>query len=154
MKGKITYSRVIDVSFESLKADPLIILKKLPHIQRISKYGETSYFAIMKPFRFNAAFSVIGKGHITLVVDENEIRWIPCPDDEHPECNGDITGKATPTADGKTLVEGDIEMEHPFLNIVTWSAMRPWVERIAHAFMDEFVANFANSSYRNVIHPE
>lgn len=150
--GNIHYKGVVTVPFSMLKNDPLLILKNLPRVDTIEKIADMDYRVTLKPFVLHSALDVVAVGHVTLQVFEDRIEWIHSPNYNHEDCNGVIIGVAKPALDtNATFVEGDIELQHRFINNITWSIMKPVFEKIGQMFINEFNTNFHNPDFSNQI---
>lgn len=153
MKASIHYTQRVEVDFATLLNDPTLVIRNLPRVDKVYDHGAEGYYVISTPYVFHGALKVVGRGHVNIEVIDGEIHWLPCAE-EHETCNGRISGIAKATPDGKTFVDGVVEIEHPFINQVTWIAMQPLVARLGLKFMEEFAANLIDPAYENTILPE
>lgn len=149
MDFSLQYKQQTTLPYASIAVDPLIVLRKIPNVKSIVKHGN-GYIFTLKPYVAHRALSVTPVCYIELVVHDNYVEWLHAG--EHPEiCNGIIQGRATRTASNQTLIEGEITVKHPWLNELTWLPMKPLVYRAGRQYVNDFIANFNNPDFNNVL---
>lgn len=149
MKFTLPYSGNVWINFNELKNDPLLILRNLPDVQTIERIGHLEYKVIMKPIRFHDALTVQPKGFVVLEPTANSVVWKKSDLHDASDCNGVITGVATATPDLTTYISGNIEIEHPWLNNMTWAFMKGIVKKHGDNYIQQFIKNFKDPRYEN-----
>lgn len=140
----------LNVPFESLKADPLLVLKKFPQVESIRAVSPTMYFLETKPLKLTPTIWVRRRWMVNVSSTPDRVIWLP-DDDGIPDQGSDgwIEGYVESAGQGKSYVCLDMIQSHRMLNFMTISLFKKNIDRLALETVKEFEANFNNPLYWN-----
>lgn len=139
----------IDVPFQELLNDPLLVLKKFPMVDTLVAKGPLEYFLTTVPFALANTLKLRRCWHIKLEVQEDKLVWLPS--DEHADdgCDGWISGEITDASNDRSRVTLNAVMEHRLLNGVTSVLYRNAIRQAGYTFMMGFEKNFRTPDFQN-----
>lgn len=143
----------INVPFQMLLDDPLLVLKKFPMVATLEAHGPLDYFMVTEPFALTNTIRLRRRWHINLQVDaENQkLLWLPTPTAEGDGCDGWIEGECYDGGNGRTRVVLSAVMEHRFLNAVTTAIYKNAIHQAGYNFLMGFEKNFRNPLFENTV---
>lgn len=142
MKATLEFDRIVNIDFETIKADPLIIIQNLPRVDYIERLSEFDFRVYLKKVPLHRGIVVSPIGHINLQIHPNEIIWTKSTEHCDIQCNGLIEGSATPVDGNATAIRGTITMKHRLINTMTWPFAKGYIQTVGHRLVDEFCDNF------------
>lgn len=140
----------LNVHFETLKADPTLILKKFPQVESIAAVSPTMYFITTKPLKLTHSIWVRRRWAVNIATTEDRVVWLP-DDDGIPDQGSDgwIEGYVESAGPGKSYVCLNMIQSHRLLNFMTISLFKNNIDRLARETVKEFEQNFNDQSYWN-----
>lgn len=140
----------LNIPFDMLKADPLLVLKKFPQVESITPVSPNMYFIVTKPLKLTGSIWVRRRWMVNVSTTADRLVWLP-DDDGIPDQGSDgwIEGYAESAGPGKTYVKLDMIQSHRMLNLMTISLFKSNINRLANETVKEFEANFNDPFYWN-----
>lgn len=142
----------LNVPFQLLKNDPLLVLKKFPFLETLEAHGPMNYFVVTVPLALTNTIKVRRRWHINLEVLEDRILWKPVEEDHAADgCDGWIAGEIVDVGNGRVRVTLNASMEHRLLNTITTAIYRNAINQTGYNFLQAFERNFRDTAFQNQV---